>query len=415
MSSTRNIIILGASYAGLSVAHYFLKHVLPHLPKDGKYHVYLVNPSTQFYHRVGSPRATASKELYPDSKSFHEIPGNFKQYSKDSFTFVHGKAISMDTIDRTVTIQHAAGGEEIMRYYALVLATGTRSIARTLSDQGESHEQLQKDLAELRRKLKNARTIIVGGGGPAGVEVAGEIGEMLNGAAGWFAKRPSNPKAEITLIAGGKKLLPILRESIAKQAEVFLNRVGVDVIYKIRVSKTEDMPDGKTRVVLDDGSEMKCDVYIPATGVVPMTEYVPKTLLTDKGYIKTNATTLRVDEAGPRVYAVGDVGSYTRGGVMDIFDAIPALMTNIKRDLLAAHSNPNAKPTGPDRKFKANVGETQLVPVGQNKGVGAFNGTKLPSIAVYMIKGKDYMASSAADFTTGSRWNKESGWKPTDG
>ena len=110
-----------------------------------------------------------------------------------------------------------------------------------------------------------------------------------------------------------------------------------------------------------------------------------------------------------------DVASYTRGGILDIMDAIPVLMTNVKRDLLAAHEDPSGKPTGPDRKFKANVSETQLVPVGRSKGVGAFNGNKLPVIMVYMIKGRDYMNSLAVATVTGSKWKKESGWKPTDG
>jgi hypothetical protein len=32
MSETRNIVFLGASYAGISATHYFLKHVYPSLP-----------------------------------------------------------------------------------------------------------------------------------------------------------------------------------------------------------------------------------------------------------------------------------------------------------------------------------------------------------------------------------------------
>lgn len=416
MSDFRDIVVVGGSYAGLSVAHYFLKHVQATLPKDGNYRVILLNPATHLYHRVGSPRATVSEELYPESKSFHDIQAGFKQYSSNIFIFIQGKAKSMDTASRTITIERTStGATEALPYYALVLATGTRSMATTLSNQGASHEEIQKDLSAMRQKLKSAKKIIVAGGGPAGVETVGEIGEASNGAAGWFSSRPSSLKAEVTLIAGGDRLLPILRVSLSKQAEIYLNRVGVDVVYNSRVSKSEQAAGGKTKVVLGNGEEVLCDVYIPAIGVVPMTEYVPKTLLTDKGYVKTNGKTLRVDEAGPRVYAVGDCGSYTRGGIIDICDAVPALLTNMKRDLLAAVSNPDAKPEGGDRIFTTITAETQLVPVGQNKGVGAFNGMKMPSLAVYLIKTKDYMASSAVEIVSGTRWNKEVGWKPTDG
>ena len=62
-------------------------------------------------------------------------------------------------------------------------------------------------------------------------------------------------------------------------------------------------------MVLHDGEELDADIYIPATGVRPMSEYVPQDLKDKKGYVINNESTLRVDAAGPRVYAVGDVGS----------------------------------------------------------------------------------------------------------
>lgn len=354
----------------------------------------------------------------PNSKTFYDINTGFQQYDQNIFTFVQGKALGIDTAQRTVAIERtgpSAGAEEVIPYHALILATGTKTYEPSLSLQGGVHEETLNALSDLHKKLEKAETIVVAGGGPAGVEVAGEIGEYLNGAPGWFQKKPANLKASITLYSGADKLLPILRPALSQRAEVFLERVGVDVVHKVKMEKTEKTADGKTQITFSDRKVVECDLFIPCMGVIPMTEYVPNQLLTEKGYINTNKATLRVDDAGPRVYAVGDVASYTRGGILDIMEAIPVLMTNIKRDLLAAHKNPSAKAEGPDRKFKVNKSETQLVPIGQSKGVGAFNGNKLPTMMVYMIKGKDYMTSSAVAMVTGSKWKKETGWKPTDG
>lgn len=46
--ATRNIVILGASFGGLSAAHYLARHTLPKLKeaKDAKYAVHVVDPST---------------------------------------------------------------------------------------------------------------------------------------------------------------------------------------------------------------------------------------------------------------------------------------------------------------------------------------------------------------------------------
>jgi hypothetical protein len=222
---THNIVVVGASYAGSSVAHIFLKHVYPELPKTGaKYHVYLINPSTTFYHRSASPRAAASLDLTKNIKMFSDLPSGFKQYGSDIFTFMRGAATAMDTQKRTIKINRAEGGETVIQYHALVLATGISTYAPILSTYQTSLEELQKTILDMNSKVKAAKSIIISGGGPSAVELAGEIGEYLNGAAGWFADRPSNPQAKITLIAGADKLLPILSQRFSDWAENLLKR-----------------------------------------------------------------------------------------------------------------------------------------------------------------------------------------------
>ena len=100
-----------------------------------------------------------------------------------------------------------------------------------------------------------------------------------------------------------------------------------------------------------------------------------KTLLAADGRIDTNSSTLRVDNAGPRIYAVGDVASYARPAVHMILEAIPVICANVKRDLFLAVNN---KPgIAEDRMFKEDTRETQMVPIGTSKGVGAMMVSKL--------------------------------------
>jgi NADH dehydrogenase FAD-containing subunit len=403
---THNIVVLGASYAGSSVAHIFLKHVYPDLAKtDAKYHVYLVNPSTTLYHRSASPRAAVSLDLTKNIKLFSDLPSSFEQYDSNIFTFVRGAATAMDTKARTVNVSRAEGGEAIIQYHALVLATGTSTYAPILSTSQTSLEDLQKTILDMNSKIKAAKSIVISGGGPSAVELAGEIGEYLNGAAGWFADRPSNPQTKITLIAGARKLLPILGQRFSDWAESLLNRVGVDVIYNLRTTGTEERANGTTLVHLNNDTDIECDLFIPAMGVKPNTGFVQASLLNERGYIKTNESTLRVDEAGLRVYCVGDVGSYTRGGLIDLIEAVPAAMTNLKRDLIAAHTDPEARPISPDKQYKTIAEETQLIPVGQSRGLGAFSGFKLPYFMTYHFKVKDYF-DCGHEFASGSRWIK---------
>ena len=82
MADNRNIIFLGASYAGLAASHYFLKHVYPQLPTDAKikYQVLIIDPSAKWYMRHASPRAIASEEKAPADKVFLDIEPGYRQY-----------------------------------------------------------------------------------------------------------------------------------------------------------------------------------------------------------------------------------------------------------------------------------------------------------------------------------------------
>ncbi|KAK5679644.1 hypothetical protein LTR17_027590 [Elasticomyces elasticus] len=412
MPEQRNIVILGASYAGLGAAHSILKHILPRLPSDGSasYKVILVNSSSKWFVRHASPRAAASEVLIPHGKIFLDIEPGFKQYGLN-FEFIEGKASAWDPTERNVSIVTAGGERVELRYHALVLATGSKTYSPLFSASSDGHEQTRAELDAIHAKLASANNIVIVGGGPTAVETAGELGEFLNGAAGWFASRPSNPKASITVITNASKLLPQLRTSIGQQAERFLNRVGVDVRYETKVSESRSESNGKTVVVLHDGEEIETDIYIPAMGIQPLSAYVPAELKNEAGYIKQNIGTLRVDAAGARVYAIGDVGEASHNSIMDIIDQTPVLTTNIRRDLLAAHKDVRANADSKDRVFKVNKTETQLVPIGRSKGVGAILGYRVPSFFVWLIKGRDFMLSGAADMIDGKKWAKEAAWK----
>ncbi|KAI4250032.1 MAG: hypothetical protein L6R42_008803, partial [Xanthoria sp. 1 TBL-2021] len=251
---------------------------------------------------------------------------------------------------------------------------------------------------EFRKALPTASHIIIAGGGPAGVETAGELGEYLNGRkGGWFGS--SSPKVSITVATAGSKILPALRPTIAAKAEEYLAAVGVIVIKNARVKSvmpiaagTDSALTSETTVTLDNGKTLEADLYIPATGTTPNTEFIHESLLAADGRITTNPTTLRVDEAGPRVYTIGDVANYSPPTIHHILEAVPVLCTNLKRDLLHVFDGngigERRNNSAGDRTFKTGLRKSQLVPIGKSKGVGAAMGWTLPSYAVWAIKGR---------------------------
>ena len=271
MAETRIIVFLGASYAGLGASHYFLKHIYPHLPNEPNivYKAILVDPSAKWYLRHASPRAVLSADKIPEDKLFLDIEPGYEQYG-DKIQFVQGKATRWDEKARTVAIKKADGEDIEVSYWTLVLATGSKTYSPLLSLQGTPHTEVQNAHRAFHERVATAKDIVIAGGGPSGVETAGELGDYLNGAATGCSSRPSSPKAKITLITNSSKLLPNLRQSISDQAEKYLNRVCVDVRYNTKVYSARPSSNVKTSVMLHDGEELETDIYIPAMGVQPM-------------------------------------------------------------------------------------------------------------------------------------------------
>ena len=134
----------------------------------------------------------------------------------------------------------------------------------------------------------------------------------------------------------------------------------------------------------------------------PNTDFLPESLKSKDGYVSTNGQTLRVDAAGPRVYAAGDVSRVNQGGVLQLFGAIPVLGANMSHDLLLDAALGKVA----ERKYVRKDSESQLVPIGAKTGVGAFNGWQMPVFAISMIKGKDYLLKTMPDITEGKKYVK---------
>lgn len=410
-TTQKQILILGGSYAGISTAHYILKHAIPKLPEKESYQVTIVSASPSILCRPACPRALISDSMFPQDKLFVPIPKVFEKYPAGSFRFINGTATELDHANRIVSVT-AAGEVQKIKYYALVIATGA-STTSPLLGLNRDEDFLRASWGAFRAALPEAKSIVIVGGGPAGIETAGELGEYLNGRAGMFSSALANPKVAITVVTSDSRILPALRPAIALKAEGMLAKVGVTIVKNSRVKSVEplgagtDLVASKATLSLKDGETLEADLYIPATGLQPNTSFLPKELLTADGRVDTNPETLRVDKAGARVYAVGDVASYARPAIHLTFNAIPVVGANIKKDLLLGAGKQDDE-VGEDRIFKLDATESQLVPIGTSKGVGAAMGYQLPSFLVWLIKGRDYWLWTTGSLWSGKQWAKES-------
>lgn len=392
--SDYNITILGGSFAGLSIAHYLLRHTIPALEASNesrKYKVTLITPSTHFFFKVGAPRL-CSPQLASIDKAFIPIDDGFKNYPSDRFHFVQGEATALDHDQKTISVTLTDSSETVTAAYdTLVLATGTTSTSALWTLHG-SHLTSRAAFKDLLLRLPTAHSITIVGGGPAGVETAGEL-----------AAQYGRSKA-ITLLSGTTRLLHRLPPRAGRDAAAYLARLGVTVRHDLRLSSSSaiDAATGRTRLALSDGSTQTVDLFIDATGGKPNSAFLPAAWLTASGHVATDGGTLRATAAGTRgVYAVGDVASYSLGSIFDVNNAIAPLASSILVDLAAGTAS-----AATQKIHKQSRTTTQLVPIGPNGGVGLLFGWRVPSWFVWLIKARTYFFEKAEALVMGKDWAK---------
>ncbi|MCJ1277658.1 hypothetical protein MMC21_005472 [Puttea exsequens] len=385
MSSIHSIVILGASYAGIGVAHGLLK-ALPDLKKETRkdFKVTIIANSTHFWFSVGAPRAM----LYPYPQdvmdSFIPVEKGFKQYPSDQFEFVHAEITGLETKKRDVLYKlkddkaEIVSGTKTLHFDTLVIATGATGPSPLYSLHG-SHIPTLEAYKDIHARLPAAERIMVVGGGSAGTETAGELGHL-------HGKNTKSPK-DITILSGSDRLLPDLRPAIAKRAQEFLTDMGVKVEHNLRLKDSKPAGGNSTEVTLSDGSTRLVDILIEAVGRTPASSFLSPSILDGSGRVVADPY-MRVASL-ESAYVCGDVSSLSQNpsGLVHMQTAVPTCVGNIKAELTGKGAAKEFKPMS--------TKETQFVPVGPNSGVGAAFGWWVPSIAVKMIKGKDFMFPKA--------------------
>jgi len=381
--STHTIVIIGASFGGLAVAHGLLKTVLPQLPNPEKqsYKVVQIAPNDDFFWKIAAPRVIANPKSIPLEKTLIPIASGFKAYSKDQYEFIRAYVTSIDPASKTV---HTSTSNAV-HYDSLVIASGT-TFASHVWTVTDGSEPLKEAIDEIHQKLPGAESVLIAGGGAAGVETAGEFGEA-------FGK-----KKEITLLSGSTGLLSRLQnKKMGSDAQSRLEKMGVKVLNdNLRVTEHTTV-NGKDVLKLSNGETKTVDIYIEATGDKPNSKFLPQEWLDDKQKVKTNAQTLHLDVPGVTgVYVFGSVGSYSDGSVLDIKFATPAILESIKLDLQGKGGPRTAK------IYKKIQSDMQFVPIGSQGGVGIAFGWKLPSFLVKLAKAKDFMIGNAVKTVEGT-------------
>lgn len=301
-----------------------MKNVCPTLVSTGrKYHVTLISPSSKFFHRISAPRALINPQLQSLDAGLKDIAPGLEQYG-DQVKLVLGVATGVDPASKNVSYEGTEDGPSgTISYDSLILASGADA-----TDGSEywgitcGTKRLRQAYEDVHNRIEDVKTVLIAGGGPVGVETAGEICDRFPGS------------KDITLVSGSTRLLASIdNKRFGADAKRKLVSRGVKVVHQVRVKSATNNADVTTTVVLDNGETKVVDMYLPSSGLKANSAYLPATWVDSNGQAVCEPRTFRLAIPDIKnVYAFGSVASYSDGTLFDVKFAIKTLGDSFKVD-----------------------------------------------------------------------------------
>ncbi|KAG9502556.1 hypothetical protein J7337_005386 [Fusarium musae] len=372
---TKTVVILGAGWAGLPLAHKLLKHTLPKLV-DLK--VILVSPNSHFFWNVAATRGIIPDAI-PDEQLFLPIKPGFDQYPSENFEFLLGKADGVDAESGTVhVISNENTGREI-RYDELVIATGSRLASDLPLKPVGTHQDTISAWKQLQIRVGDSKSIVISGGGATGTEVAGEL-----------AARYGSSKS-ITLVISGEQPLEGAIDSVRASVTRDLKTLGVKLIYNARVTEAKKGERGQaTEVHLSNGNTLTTDLYLPLYGIKLNTSFVPQSFLDSGGNIKLDE---RMRVAGTKnIWGIGDVGN---------IDPKQLTITDNQIIHLATALDVTLTGKGDIKSYQPATKKMLFVSLGKKYATGQIGNWKLFSFMVSYVKGRKLFVDTAEGYVGG--------------
>ncbi|CEQ40677.1 SPOSA6832_02334, partial [Sporobolomyces salmonicolor] len=264
-----------------------------------------------------------------------------------------------------------------------IIATGSSYPFPCRPLAGSSASDLVDQLRSVQAQVASSSSILVIGGGPVGIEVAGEVAEYYNGKNG-------REKKTVTLVHAGERFIaeegfkPKLGKNLKSQLEV----LGVKVVMGKRVDAqglpTGAVEGGAREFKLDDGETVTADFIFLAFGNTPNTSLLsafdPSTL--DASHRVKVQPSLQLT-GYDNLFAIGDITDIPESKLFaHAQNHGPVVAKNIVALIKTGHQDPAGL-----KSYKAG-GRMIAVSVGFNGGAGQMFGWSLGPWMVAFVKSK---------------------------
>ncbi len=300
VSNKKRVVILGAGFAGLNLAQKIV-HTHYDITLIDQYNFHQFQP---LFYQVATARLEPSAISFPLRKVFQR---------KKNVHVRNTKVLNVDTQANTVVTEDGN-----FAYDYLVIATGCtsnffgnkniekhaypmKSTTDAITIRNRILLNFEDTLSAPPEDLEAMMSIVIVGGGPTGVEMAGALAEMKKNVLPRDYPDMDFSGLKIYLLEGGGATLAAMSKPSQTKSQQYLETLGVKVLLNAVV----DDYDGRT-ITLKDGKTILSNNMIWAAGV---TGNLPDGISKD-AVVRGNR--LKVDEYNrvfglANVYAIGDI------------------------------------------------------------------------------------------------------------
>ncbi len=288
------VVVVGGGWLGVVVAK--------KLDLLDEFFVTLIDPKEYFEDNTAQPKAVVASTPENPSKTHYEMGDQTATWSRTVInykgsTIQNGKLVN--GFLTAVRKDHVQVGSKraVVEYDYLVLATGS-AYSSGIKAMNASLEYRHKQMMEENRAVKDAKSILVIGGGLVGVEFATEIKSV------W-------PDKTVTIVQRNRHFLPRIRNAhqhvVARFEELGVEyHVGECIDHSDEFSGKVTARSGR---MFEADKVYHCEGYAPNSGFIhdPQTDPVFKAALDRRSFIKV--TKFCQFEGAPNVFAGGDLVS----------------------------------------------------------------------------------------------------------
>ncbi|MDB0067976.1 NAD(P)/FAD-dependent oxidoreductase [Akkermansiaceae bacterium] len=318
-SSQKHVVIIGAGFGGLACARALARKRNVKVTLVDRRNHHLFQP---LLYQVATSTLTAA-DIARSTRSL------FKE--KDGVSILYDQVEDIDLDLKRLSFQSGKS----LTYDSLVIATGVKTSffgndqwaehvhqLKSLSDAIGIRKQVLKNLEIIDRggvrDKESLATVVIVGGGPTGVELAGAFSDLIRRSMAKSFRNTDLSKQRIILVEAQDRLLAPFHEKQSKYTRERLEEFGVEVRTECMV---QDIT--KNKVTLKGGETLNAGIIIWAAGVeaTGITSMLG-TDLTRNGQVKVAPDLSLPDH--PDVFVVGDAAAVSQADGTPVPGVAPA-------------------------------------------------------------------------------------------